>query len=87
LGVFSDAFQGHKMRVHLLTAPSILVIWPVTHPSTNGAQQCLTLVIKWVPVCPTGQDADLDNDYLPNDKSTWQNASKSYMPENGVLSR
>jgi hypothetical protein len=44
----------HKM--HLLTAPSLLVIWAVTHPSTNRAQRCLTLVIKWVPVCPTWHD-------------------------------
>jgi hypothetical protein len=43
------------MQVHLLTAPGILVIWAVTHPSTNRAQRCLTLVIKWVPVCPTWQ--------------------------------
>ena len=27
LGVFSDAFPGHKMRVHLLTAPSVKPVW------------------------------------------------------------
>jgi hypothetical protein len=48
------------MRVHLLTAPGILVIWAVTHPSTNRAQCCLTLVIKRVPVCPTWLDAVFD---------------------------
>jgi hypothetical protein len=48
LGVVSDAFPGNKMWVHLLTAPCILVIWAVTHPSTNRTQRCLTLVIKWV---------------------------------------
>jgi hypothetical protein len=26
--------------------------WVVTHPSTIQANHCLTLVIKWVPVCP-----------------------------------
>jgi hypothetical protein len=45
-----------KMREHLLTAPGIIVIWVVTHTSTNRAQRCLTLVIKWVPECPTWQD-------------------------------
>jgi hypothetical protein len=30
LGVFSDALPGHNMRIHLLNAPNILVIWPVT---------------------------------------------------------
>jgi hypothetical protein len=35
-----------KMRVHLLTAPSILVIWVVTHPSTIRGQCCLTSVIN-----------------------------------------
>jgi hypothetical protein len=31
-----------------LTAPrSVLVIWMVDPPSTNRAQHCLTLVIKW----------------------------------------
>jgi hypothetical protein len=37
LSVFSDAFPDHKMRVHLLTAPCILVIWAFTPPSTKGA--------------------------------------------------
>jgi hypothetical protein len=41
------------MRVHLLTAPGILVIWVVTHPSTNRAQHCLTSVFKWVPAIPS----------------------------------
>jgi hypothetical protein len=45
------------MRVHLLTAPGILVMWAVTYPSTSRAQRCLTLVIKWVSVYPTWQDA------------------------------
>jgi hypothetical protein len=36
LGVFSDAFLGYTMQVHILTAPVILVIWAVTHPSTRG---------------------------------------------------
>jgi hypothetical protein len=57
LGVFSDAFPGHKMRVHLLPAPGILVIWVVTHPSNIWPHCCLTSVIKWVPVCQTWQDA------------------------------
>jgi hypothetical protein len=48
-----------KCRVTLLTAPGILVIWVVTHPSTNRAQCCLTSVIKRVPVCPTWQNAVL----------------------------
>jgi hypothetical protein len=34
------------MWEHLLTEPSILVIWAVTYPSTNRAQRCMTLVIK-----------------------------------------
>jgi hypothetical protein len=46
LGVFSDAFTGHKMRVHLLTAPGVLFIWAVIHPRTIRAQRCLTLVIS-----------------------------------------
>jgi hypothetical protein len=37
LCVFFNAFTGHKMRVHHITAPGILVIWAVTHPSTNRA--------------------------------------------------
>jgi hypothetical protein len=45
------------MRVNLLTAPDMIVIWAVTHQSTNRAQSCLTLEIKWVPVCQTCQDA------------------------------
>jgi hypothetical protein len=45
------------MWEHLQTAPGVLVIWAVTHPSTDRAQQSLTSVIKWVPVCPTWQDA------------------------------
>jgi hypothetical protein len=45
LCIFSDAFPGHKMRVHLLTAPGRLVIWAVNHP-TNRAQRCLTSVIN-----------------------------------------
>jgi hypothetical protein len=57
LGVFSDAFLGHKMQLNLLTSPSIFVIWMVTHPSTCGAQCCLTLMIKFVPVCPAWHDA------------------------------
>jgi hypothetical protein len=31
----------------MLSAPSVHVIWAVTHPSTNRAQRCLTSVIKW----------------------------------------
>jgi hypothetical protein len=46
LGVLSDAFPGHKMCEHLLTAPGILAIWGLTHPSTIQAQHCLTSVIK-----------------------------------------
>jgi hypothetical protein len=49
---------GHKMRNHLHTPPCVLA-W-VTHPGTIPAQCCLTLVIKWAPlcsVCPTWQDA------------------------------
>jgi hypothetical protein len=53
LGVFSGAFPGHKMQAHLLTAHGILFIWAVTYPTINRAQRCLTLVIKWVQVCPT----------------------------------
>jgi hypothetical protein len=53
LGVFSDAFLGHKMWVHLFTAPAVLVIWVVTHLSTIRAQRCLTSVIKSAPVRPT----------------------------------
>jgi hypothetical protein len=41
-GVFSSAFPGHMMRVHLLKAHGILVMWAVTQPSTNRAQRCLT---------------------------------------------
>jgi hypothetical protein len=48
------------MRVHLLTVPSIPVIWAVTHRSTNWAQSCLTLVIKWATVCPAWQEAVFD---------------------------
>jgi hypothetical protein len=44
---------GQNMWVLLQTAPDILFICAVTHPSTNRAQRCLTLVIKWEPVCPT----------------------------------
>jgi hypothetical protein len=40
------ADPGLKMQEYLLTAPGILVIWAVTHPSTNRAQHCLTSVIK-----------------------------------------
>jgi hypothetical protein len=29
--VFADAFPGHKMQVHLLRAPGILIIWVVTN--------------------------------------------------------
>jgi hypothetical protein len=47
------------MQVHLQTAPGILVIYAVTPLRTNRTQRCLTLVIKWVPVCPTWQDAVL----------------------------
>jgi hypothetical protein len=46
LSLFSHAFPGLKMWEHLLTEPSILVIWAVTYPSTNLAQRCMTLVIK-----------------------------------------
>jgi hypothetical protein len=60
LGVFYDAFADHKMRVHFLTASGILIIWGVTHPSTIRAQRCLTLVITWILVCPTWQDAVLE---------------------------
>jgi hypothetical protein len=66
LGVFSNTFPDHKMRVHLLTAPGLLVIWAVTHPSTNRSHRCLTSVIKWVPVCQTWQDANL---YCENQKN------------------
>jgi hypothetical protein len=59
LGVFTDAFPGHKMWVNLLTAPSIQIIWTVTHSSTNRAHRCLTSVIKWVPKCTTRQAAAL----------------------------
>jgi hypothetical protein len=59
LGVFSDAFPAHKMRVHLLTAPNVLFIWVVTHTSTIWAQHCSTLGIKWVTVCLAWQDAVL----------------------------
>jgi hypothetical protein len=52
------ADPGHKMREHLSTAPRVLS--RVTPPSTNGAQHCSTLVIKWGPVCPTWQDAVYD---------------------------
>jgi hypothetical protein len=38
------------MRVHLLAAPGILVIWVVSYPRTIRSQRCLTLVIKWAPV-------------------------------------
>jgi hypothetical protein len=38
-----------KMRVNLLTAPSIIILWVVTQLSTiRRAQRCLTLVIKWL---------------------------------------
>jgi hypothetical protein len=57
-GVFSDAFPGHKMQVHVLTAPGILVICEVTYPSTNWDQRCLSLAIQWTPVCPTWEDAE-----------------------------
>jgi hypothetical protein len=53
----SYADPGLKMQEHLLTAPGILVICVVTHPRTNPTRCCLTLVIKWVPVCSTCQDA------------------------------
>jgi hypothetical protein len=39
-GVFTDTFTGHKMRLHLLKAPDMLVIWAVTHPRTNRALRC-----------------------------------------------
>jgi hypothetical protein len=64
LGVFSDALPGHNMREHLLTAPSILVVWAVTHPNTNQAQRCLNLMDKLVPVCPTWQDAVLKCSFI-----------------------
>jgi hypothetical protein len=44
IGVFSDDFPGHKMRVHFLTAPGILVIWAVTYPSTKRVQRCFISV-------------------------------------------
>jgi hypothetical protein len=47
------------MQVHFLAAPIVIFIWMVTHPSTNRAQNCLTLMIKWVVVCTTLQDAVL----------------------------
>jgi hypothetical protein len=46
---------GHKMRKHHPTAPGVLS-W-ITTLSTNPAQRCLNLVIKWEHVCPTWQDA------------------------------
>jgi hypothetical protein len=36
LGVFSDAFPGQKMRVHLLTAPGVLVTWKVPIQVLSG---------------------------------------------------
>jgi hypothetical protein len=36
LGVFSDAFPGHKMQAHLITAPNALVTGVVTPPSTKS---------------------------------------------------
>jgi hypothetical protein len=48
------------MRVHLLTATGVLVIWVVTHPSTIWAQHCLNLVIKRIPECPMCQNAVLN---------------------------
>jgi hypothetical protein len=41
--------QGHNIREHLLKTPGIHS--QVTPPNTNRAQRCLTLVIRWVPVC------------------------------------
>jgi hypothetical protein len=61
LCVFFDSFPGHKMRVYLQRAPSILFIWVVTHSKTNRVQLCLTLVIKWEPVCPRWQDIVLED--------------------------
>jgi hypothetical protein len=46
-----------EMREHLPTAPGVLS--RVDPLITNLAQHCLTLVIKWVTVCPTWQDAIL----------------------------
>jgi hypothetical protein len=58
LSVFSVAFPDHKMRLLIIIAPGILVIWAVTNPSTNRAKHGLTLVIKWLSVCQTWQNAD-----------------------------
>jgi hypothetical protein len=42
-------FNSQTTRCTLLTAPGILVILAVTHPRTNRAQSCLTLVIwRWM---------------------------------------
>jgi hypothetical protein len=47
--------NGYQYMQHLLTAPGVLVICVVTHPSTIWAQRWLTLVIEWVPICLTWQ--------------------------------
>jgi hypothetical protein len=39
--LFSDAFPGHKMRVHLLITTSILVFWVLPYPSTNRGTELL----------------------------------------------
>jgi hypothetical protein len=43
----SDTFSGNTMRVHLTTAPGVLVIWVITHPSTFRDQHCLIKYINW----------------------------------------
>jgi hypothetical protein len=53
----SYADPGLKMRKLLPTAPGILGIWVVYLSMYNRDQHCLTLVMKWVPICPTRQDA------------------------------
>jgi hypothetical protein len=82
LSVFSDPFPGNKMPVHLLTAPRILFIWAVTHPSTNRAQHCLTSVIKWLPVCLTWQDTVLNPCPFSQPKA---NSAHPYIWANDIL--
>jgi hypothetical protein len=50
---------GYKMLEHLPIPPG--VPFRVTPLSTSLVQPCLTLLIKWAPVCPTWQDAVLLN--------------------------
>jgi hypothetical protein len=53
------------MRVHILTAPGVLIILIVTPPSTFRAPRYLTSIIKWVSVCPVLQYAVLDLMFRP----------------------